>query len=43
VGRALGSFGRAIRRIVRGESRASPERMVRDFIRHSVFVRGFRL
>ena len=44
LGRALGSPGRWIRRATRGGNGDElPEGMLRDFIRNSVFARGFRL
>jgi N-acetylglucosaminyl-diphospho-decaprenol L-rhamnosyltransferase len=41
VGRVVGGPGRALRRSIRAEVDESPKGMFLDFVRNSVFVRGF--
>jgi len=41
AGRVVGSLGRGLRRAVKGKVEEVPERMLLDFARNSVFVRGF--
>jgi N-acetylglucosaminyl-diphospho-decaprenol L-rhamnosyltransferase len=41
AGCVVGAPGRALRKAVRGKVEEAPRRMLLDFTRHSVFVRGF--